>query len=366
MKVECFRKKLLDCILLSGRIASKDSTLPTLNAILFSANGSSLKLRATNLDAGIEFDIPAKVQKQGSVLVPSDVIGGFLSALEGDEFVKLEVVEKNLSITTKHNSTLLHSYPVDDFPNLPPLEPTHTFEIDTKELVGCIKSVWYSTSTSDIKPELASVLIYPHHNTLVFVATDSFRLAEKKTALEPPQQFPPILIPYKIASEVTRMFEGIDGFVSVRFNKNQISFSTQGIYFTSRLTDGVFPNYQQIIVSTFKTEAVVLKNDLQSSLKIAHIFLNKLNKVDLKISKEDKLFEIVSRGGNVGENTSTISAAIEGEDIEMSFNHRYVFEVFQSIGEDSVVLKFNSPTKPMVIEGVGNKTFTYLVMPMNR
>jgi len=366
MKVECFKKKLLDCILLSGRIASKDSTLPALNAILFSASGSSLKLRATNLDAGIEFDIPAKVQKQGSVLVPNNIIGSFLGALEGDECIKLEVVEKNLSITTKQNSTLIHSYPIDDFPTLPPLEPTNFFEIEARELVGCIKSVWYSTSTSDIKPELASVLVYPHHKDLVFVATDSFRLAEKRTALEPPQQFPHILIPYKIASEVIRVFEGVEGLVSVRFNKNQISFSVNGIYFTSRLTDGVFPNYQQIIVSTFKTEAVVLKSDLQSALKIAHIFLDKLSKVDLKISKEDKLFEIVSRGGSAGENTGTIPAAIEGDDIEMSFNHRYVSDVFQSIGEDSVVLKFNSPTKPMVIEGVGNKTFMYLVMPMNR
>ena len=366
MKVECSRKKLFDCILLLERIASKDITLPALNSILLSASDALLTLKATNLDAGIEFDIPAKVQKQGSVLVPIGVMGGFLGALEGDEFIKLEVVEKNVLITTKHNSALIHCYPTDDFPNLPHLEPTNSFEIDAKELVRCIRSVWYAASTSDIKPELASVLVYPHHKDLVFVATDSFRLAEKKSTLETTHQFPPVLIPYKIASEVTRVFETTEGSVSVRFNKNQISFAVHGVYFTSRLTDGVFPNYQQIIVSTFKTETVVLKSDLQSALKIAHIFLDKLNKVNLKISKEDKLFEIVSRGGSVGENTTQVPAAIEGDDTEMSFNHRYVFEAFQSIGEDSIVLKFNNPTKPMVIEGVGNKTFTYLVMPMNR
>lgn len=366
MKVECSRKKLFDSILLSERIASKDVTLPALNSILFSAGDASLTLKATNLDAGIELDIPAKVQKQGSVLVPAGVMSGFLGALEGDEFIRLEVVEKNVLITTRHNSTLIHCYPTDDFPNLPHLEPTDSFEIDAGELVGCIKSVCYAASTSDIKPELASVLVYPHHKDLVFVATDSFRLAEKKSALQTPNQFSPVLIPHKIASEVTRVFETTDGFVSVRFNKNQISFSVHGVYFTSRLTDGVFPNYQQIIVSTFKTEAVVLRGDLQSALKISHIFLDKLNKVSLKISKEDKLFEIVSRGGSAGENTTQIPAVIEGEDIETSFNHRYIFEAFQSIGEDSVALKFNSPTKPMVIEGVGNKTFTYLVMPMNR
>ncbi|KKP64613.1 MAG: polymerase III subunit beta protein, partial [Candidatus Nomurabacteria bacterium GW2011_GWF2_35_12] len=268
MKLECEIEKIKNGILQVEKITGKNLTLPVLSSILFIASGKSLKLRATNLSLGVEIEIPAKIEKEGIIAISGTTLAGVFSNIFQNENIKLESEDGNLLIKTKKNRIKLKGQTHDDFPTIPTVDGK-TFEIESKKLVDGIKSVYYSSSPSDIKPEISSVYIYSNEDNLVFVSTDSFRLAEKKIKMKKVEELPGILIPFKNVSEILRIFGEIQDNIRVCFNKNQISFSSEGVYLTSRVIDGVFPDYRQIIPKEFGVEAVVLKQDLLNALRIS-------------------------------------------------------------------------------------------------
>ena len=365
MKLECEIEKIKNGILQVEKITGKNLTLPVLSSILFIASGKSLKLRATNLSLGVEIEIPAKIEKEGIVAISGTILAGVFSNIFQNENIKLESEDGNLLIKTKKNRIKLRGQIHDDFPTIPTVDGK-TFEIESKKLVDGIKSVYYSSSPSDIKPEISSVYIYSNEDNLVFVSTDSFRLAEKKIKIKKIEEIPGILIPFKNVSEILRIFGEIQDNIRVCFNKNQISFSSEGVYLTSRVIDGVFPDYRQIIPKEFGVEAVVLKQDLLNALRISNIFSDKFNQITLSIKPKEKVFELSSQNNDVGENKTYLDAAIKGKDILLGFNYKYFLDCFQSINTDSISIRLNQSSKPIVISGSSDNSFTYLIMPMNR
>jgi len=183
MKLECDVEKLKNAILKTERVTGKNLSLPILNSILLIASEKNLKLRATNLSLGIEIEIPAKVYKEGVSASSGDVLSNFFANIYKDETALLELKSGNLSIKTKNNAALIKNYSHEDFPTLP-IVKENLFKIDAEKLLDGIKSVYFSAALSDIKPEFASVYVFTDRDDLIFVATDSFRLAEKKIKLK--------------------------------------------------------------------------------------------------------------------------------------------------------------------------------------
>ncbi|MFO0718603.1 MAG: DNA polymerase III subunit beta [Candidatus Paceibacterota bacterium] len=367
MKVECLIEKLSKNILQAEKIAGKNHSLSVINCILLEAVKNTLIIRSTNLDLGIEISMPVKVIEEGSVAIPSGILGVFLSSIGGDKSVVLSKEENDLLVSTQKNSTHIKTHPVDDFPNIPTVDGIKSFQINPKDFVNGLKSVWYSSSVSSIKSELSSVYVYnDEEDNLVFVATDSFRLAEKRVMVKNMKDFGSLLIPFKNIPEIIRVLENGNEVVKVNIEKNQISFSFDGVYLTSRVIDGVFPDYKQIIPKSTTTEVVMLKQDFINSLKIANIFSNKLNQINIKAIPSKKIFEIQTKNSDVGDNTNKIDAVFNGEDVDINFNYKYIVDCLQSIDSDSVSLGFSGSSKPVVIKGVSDKSFLYLVMPMNR
>jgi DNA polymerase-3 subunit beta len=198
------------------------------------------------------------------------------------------------------------------------------------------------------------------------VATDSFRLAEKKIKIKKTKDFGQILIPFKNVPEIIRVLEVINEEIEVNLDKNQISFSHNGLYMVSRVVDGAFPDYKQIIPKNSSTEVVVLKQDLLSALKLSNIFSDKFNQINFKVNPNTKTCEIKTRNNDVGENNTILDSAITGEPIEINFNYKYISDCFQSIESDSLTLYFNGLNRPMIISPISDSSFRYLVMPMNR
>jgi len=365
MKLECKTEEIKKKISQVEKITGKNLTLPVLSSILLIASSKSLKLRATNLSLGIEVEIPTKIEKEGLVAISGSVLSGIFSNVFQNENIHLESVDGNLSIQTKKSKIKLKGQPSDDFPTIPKVSGV-SFEIDSKKLIDGIKSVFYSSSVSDIKPEISSVFMYTDEDNLVFVSTDSFRLAEKRIKVKGLPEISGILIPFKNVGEILRVFGESPSIVTVCFNKNQISFSSENIYLTSRVIDGVFPDYRQIIPKNSITTAVLLKQDLLNALKISNIFSDKFNQVNLKISPKEKTFELSSAHNDIGENKTYVDAAMTGESIELGFNYKYFLDCFQSITTDSVSIKLSGPLSPLVISPVSDTSFIYLIMPMNR
>lgn len=365
MKLECGVDKLKNAISLTEKVTGNHLTLPVLGSILFIASGKTLKLRATNLSLGVEVEIPAKIESEGVLAVSGGVLSNAFGNILGSENITLEGVEGNLSVKTKKSKILFKGTPHEDFPTIPIVEG-ESFEIEGKNLIEGIKSVYYSSSVSDIKPEISSVYIYKNEENLIFVATDSFRLAEKKIKIKKNFDLEGILIPYKNIPEIIRIIGDTKEQVSICFNKNQISFSVPGVYLTSRIIDGVFPDYRQIIPKSFKTEVIILKQDLLNALKLSNTFSDKFNQLNLKVKPQEKIVELDAENTNVGENKTQLDAALSGEDTELSFNYKYFLDCFVSLSTDSVSLKLNDSGKPMLIQPVSDNSFTYLIMPMNR
>ncbi len=365
MKLECKIEEIKSKIFQAEKITGKNLTLPILNSILLIASDKSLKLRSTNLSLGIEVEIPAKIEKEGIVAVSGSILNGIFSNVFQNENVYLESIDGNLLIQTKKSKIKLKGQPHDDFPTIPKVAGT-SFEIESKKLIDGIKSVYYSSSVSDIKPEISSVFVHTNEDNLVFVSTDSFRLAEKKIKIKGLPEIGGILIPFKNISEILRVFGESASVVKVCFNKNQISFSSDDFYLTSRVIDGVFPDYRQIIPKTSGTNAIVLKQDLLNALKLSNIFSDKFNQVNLVIKPKEKIFELSSANNDVGENKTYLDAALTGENIELGFNYKYFLDCFQSITTDSISIKFSGASSPLVISPVSDSSFIYLIMPMNR
>ncbi len=365
MKIECSIEKIKSAVSQVERITGKNLTLPILSSVLLIASDGLLKLRATNLSLGIEIEIPAKIEKEGTVAISGSILNAVFSNVSQNENIQLEEQNGNLLIKTKKSQIKFKSQPYEDFPTIPIVDG-NSFEIESNKLVDGIKSVYYSSSVSDIKSEISSVFIYTHDDNLVFVSTDSFRLAEKKVKIKGLDEILGILIPYKNIGEIIKIFGELKSVVKVCFNKNQISFSSNNIYLTSRIIDGVFPDYRQIIPKDSSTEVVVLKQDLLNALKLSNIFSDKFNQVNLKISPKEKIFELSSANNDIGENKTYLDAVIKGEIIELGFNYKYFLDCFQSIGTDSVSIKLSGASRPIVISAVSDSSFTYLIMPMNR
>jgi len=365
MKVECTRDKLAHAIAGAEKITGKNLTLPVLGCILIEAKNNQLIVRSTNLDLGIEITVPVKVDEEGIIAVPGGILSSFISQIQSKN-VMLETVEGNLKVSTPQNSTVIKSMLHEDFPKIPVIEDGKSFSIAAQQFVQGLQSVWYSSSTSSMKPELSSVYVYADGDEAVFVATDSFRLAEKRIPLKNSKEFPSILIPHRNVLEIIRTLEGSKDEVQVKMNKNQISFAFEGIYLTSRIVDGVFPDYRQIIPKEFKTETIVLKADFQQALKIANIFSDAFKQVNVKVDPSKKIFELKTRNSDVGENVNRIDGALSGDPIEINFNYKYIVDSFQSLNSDSIALQFAALNRPMIMKGVSDSSFTYLVMPMNK
>lgn len=367
MKLTCPKDKMREMIALAERATSKNPALPILSAVLLEAKGKHFGVRATNLEVGVEIELAAKIEEDGLVAVNAAILSGFLSNIGATDKISITTEEENIRLVTDKSSTLIKCLPVDDFPIIPRVESQNSVALPAQSLILGFKAVMYAAAQSDIKPEIASVYVYSEGSELVFAATDSFRLAEKRITLSSgATDFPPVIIPIKNIAEIIRALETIDGEVAINLSKNQVSFFSEHLHLTSTIIDGIFPDYKQIMPKNYQTEVIIDKTELSESLHLSNIFSDRFNKINLKLSTSDGQMELVSRNQDVGENKAIIKAKITGNDIEMSFNVKYILDCFQVIDNQRINLRFTEANRPILLFGENDPSFRYIVMPINR
>jgi DNA polymerase-3 subunit beta len=366
MKIECIKEQLEEALGKADKIAGKNSSLPILSGFLLEAEGTSLTVKSTNLDIGLSVTIPVKVSEPGQVAVPAHVTSAFISSLTKDRTITLTTKDQVLEIKTASTKTSIKTLPTEEFPVIPEISQDSAFSMPVRDFIFGIRSVIYAAATGSIKPELSSIAVIHEDDHLVFAATDSFRLAEKKIRIKKMPHFKQILIPQKNALEIVKIFDRGEEELDISISEHQIALRSGGIYLVSRIIEGVFPDYRQIIPKEKTSTVTLLKQDLMNSLKSSLIFSDSFNQLTLKLSPGEKSFEIETKNSTVGENIHKVEAVVEGKDLSINVNHRYFTDCFQSITTDSLTLAFTGPAKPIVIQGVGDTSFLYLVMPMNQ
>ena len=367
MKIETVHNKLKAAIGTAEQITKRQPTMPILSCLLFETiDKNSVMIKSTDLNLGFEVIVPAKVEEEGTCAVPAAIVSAFLSNIQDtNKAVKIETSGGIIKIMAGSAVSSIKTVPEDDFPIIPHSQTKNTFSIQGSDFVKGLKSVWYSSSVSSVKPELSSVYINCDGEFVFFAATDSFRLAEKKVSMKKSKDFGSILIPFVSIPEIIKILEGT-GSVDINLDKNQISFSFDNTYLVSRIIDGVFPDYKQIIPKSYSTEIVCLKQDIMNAMRLSHFFSDKFNQVGFFIDPTGKKFELTTKNSDIGENVTAIDAAITGDKLTINFNQKYISDCLQSIDADSISLHFGGMNKPLLITANSDQSFRYLVMPMNR
>src|SRR3989344_1260943 len=363
MEFETTKDVLKNPITFAEKPTGKNRTLPVLSSIILTTKKQSLTIQATNLDIGVEFTIPVKVIKEGSIAVPGVLLSSVIGNIQTSKKITCSTKQGIFNIITNGDTITLNTTPQEDFPMIPVVQEGDMFTTQSKKFISGLKSVVYAASLSDIKPEFSGVYVYPQQQNLVFVATDTYRLAEKKIPEKSSSSFPGIIIPHKNITEILRIFEGVDDDIAVVSNKNQISFSTETIHISSRAINTPFPNYQEIFPKTYTTEATILKQDLIDILKITNNFSDKSGRVTFTINPKIKQCFIAAQNQTTGEQVSTVDAVLSGEDASHDYNYRYILECLQYVPHASIICKVSSDGK-LVITGLGDPSFTYLVAPL--
>jgi DNA polymerase-3 subunit beta len=366
MNIECTKESLEKATTILHRVSGKNVNLPVLSCILIDVQPKKVILRATNLDLGVEIEIPAKIHTEGVAAVPAALFAQYIQTLGTELKVTLTLEGTTLTVTTKKGATDIQTLPPYDFPTLPIPDTSKVFLLPSKTLLQGIRAVSFSASTSSIKPELSSVYVTVLDKKCITVATDSFRLAEKSIPLTQVSQFDPILIPQKNIADILRILEHMDEDVEVKVTNTQLSFISGSIFVTSRLVDGSYPDYKQILPKNPTTVLTCLKEEFLSILKKATLFSDSFHQVGFVIDPKKRQCTIQASNSEIGAFKEDLEVSVTGEPLTINFNHRYLMDCFQSITTDSISLSFSGLGKPLIVRGVSDSSFLYVVMPMNR
>ncbi len=366
MNFICNREILQKCIMSADRVTGKNLSLPILNSVLLVANNKTLTVRATNLEVGVEFQIPVEIKTDGSISIPGSLFSNILTSIPDEENITITAQDGVCKIITKTKNITVKGFLPDDFPTIPIISDGESFTIQSQDFIQSVRSVLMSAAISDVKPEISSVYIYQNNKSLVFVATDSFRLAEKKINYSGNQISHGVIIPIKNIIEIVKVFESTNDNIVFKVTKTQISCVSKSTYITSRVIQGIYPDYEQIIPKSHTTEVVVLKQDLINTLKLSTLFSDKFNKIQFVVDPKEKKCSISTKNSDIGETESSLTVTMSGESVEIALNGKHLFDCLGVIDQDSIAVQFNGSNKPAVIRGLGDNSFTYLTMPLTR
>ena len=376
MKITCKQQDLSRGLSAVSHAVSNRSTLPILSNILLATDQGRLKLSATNLEIGINCWVDAQIQEEGSTTVPAKLLTDLVSRLPQAP-VDLAVADgsNTLSVKGQGSNANIKGMDASEFPLIPSAEGGEPpVMLDAVLLKEMIAEVAFAAADDDTRPVLTGVLVQVSDEKITFAAADAFRLAVRVAPL-PGDDHPrgDILVPARTLTELGRILptEGPVEMI-VTPNRSQVLFHTPQLDLVSRLIEGAFPNFRQIIPKEHSTRAVVDTKLFAEAAKRAELFArdsSNITRVKINPGGNDGLepgaVTVEATAEDLGDNTSTLSAAVDGPEMQIIFNVKYLSEVLAVIGSSEVALEANAPTKPGVIRPVGEHDYTYVIMPMH-
>ncbi len=373
MKLLILQEKLKQGLNIIERISSKSLTLPILNNILISAEKNFLNLAATDLEIGINWWVLSKIEKEGKITIPSRLFSNFINLLPNKK-IELELKNNNLFIECENYKTQIKGLSAEEFPIIPKITNGDIISIEAPSFCKSLNQITDIAVPSTARPEISGIYFLFQKNLITIAATDSFRLGEKKIFLKNNSTLEKeysLILPQKTAKELINIFSEKQGELKMYFSPNQVMFEYPmeetdhaQVQVISRLIEGEYPNYQEIIPKKYTTQLVLNKDEFLNQIKTASLFSGKINEVKIKAGQKENKIEIFSQSSEIGEYQSSVSGKIKGEPVEISFNHRFLLDGLLSIKTPEIILEMNKETDPGVLKAVGDDTYIYVVMPI--
>ena len=365
MKLTTKREELVAKLSIVSRAVSTRAATQALSGVLLTATGGKVTLTATDLDMGLETTLAAEIDSEGSVLLPGRLLAEVARSL-GDDAVEIELRESEHDVEIRSGSSSFHLrvLPAEDFPKLPAPGEEPGLKIPAKELGASIDLVARAASRDDMRPVLTGVFVAASGAEMTMVATDSYRLAVKRTELESELGGEiDANIPARALRELGRILssEGVDEAV-VFLLPSQAVFQAGAITLTTRLIDGQFPNFRQLLPESYEHDVRLPRADfLDVTRRVSQLAQRN---APLRLSFAPGELTIAAETPDVGDATETMPAAFEGEPLEIGFNPEFLKEGIESVEGDEVLLRLISPLRPGLLQPVESEDFRYLVMPI--
>jgi len=373
MKLLILQEKLKEGLSVVERVSSKSLTLPILNNVLISIEKNFFNLSATDLETGINWWTLTKIEKEGKITIPSRLFSNFINLLPNKK-INLEVKNNTLFIECGNYKTQIKGLSADEFPIIPKISKEESISIESSLLCQSLNQVTDIVLPSTTRPEISGVYFSFQKNLITIAATDSFRLGEKKIFLKDDSFLKKeysLILPQKTAKEIVNIFGEKKGELKMYFSPNQVMFEYlmpetphPQIQLVSRLIEGEYPNYQEIIPKKHTTQLRLDKNEFLNQIKTASLFSGKINEVKIKAEPKEKKIEIFSQNPEIGEYQSSVPGKIKGEPVKISFNHRFLLDGLLNIKSSEILFELNGDSGPGVLKPVGDETYVYVVMPI--
>jgi DNA polymerase-3 subunit beta len=373
MNFTMLSKELKKGVGLAEKITGRNLTLPILDNLLIEALPNFLKISATDLEVGIQWWGLCKTEKEGKLAVPARFLNQLIASLPDD---KVNIKEKNnaLVVESKNLKTQIKGVSADDFPIIPSFLKEIYVEMDGKKLKDGLMSVVDIASTSQIRPEISGVYLVFGKDSAKLVATDSFRLGEKTVHLKSGyknlfNKEVDFILPQKTIKELINIIPDEEKNIRIYLSESQVLFETflpnsehEEINLISRQIEGEYPSYQEIIPKASKTKVILNKEEFGKQIKTAGLFGGRTNEVVLKI--DGKEVEIKSQDSEIGESESTVPAKVDGDNLKVSFNWKFIIDGLNNMKSSEISFEFQGSDGPAVIRPVGDASYLYVIMPI--
>jgi len=368
MKITCTKENLNKSLDLVSHVASKSTNLPILNNVLLKAKDGLLELISTDLEIGIKSVVRGKIEEEGEFTLPASLFSNYINLLNNEK-VELVKIDKEVIIQSEDSTTKIKGENADEFPLLPEVAKENKILVDSNDLRKAITQTVFAAAQDETRPEISGVLLSFNDEFLTIAATDSYRLAESKIKLkETVKENISLILPVKTLQELLRILAvDSEGDLEIYVNETQILFNYNETELISRIIEGQYPDYGQLIPSDFKTEITLEKNDFVKVIKTASLFTKSgINDVVLSVVPKDKLVLIESVNNQLGENMAKVEADITGNENKIVFNYRYLLDGLGAIDAEEIKISIIDSSSPGLIQATGQNQYLYIIMPIRQ
>lgn len=373
MIISSLQENLKQGLFAVSHVAGKNINLPILNNVMIRADNGNIKLIATNLEVGVVSVVRGKIEKSGAFTVDAKTISDYISLLPNKK-IELTQKENSIILETENYKTKILGQSAEEFPLIPEVDKKFFYSVKVIEFKEALSQVVFAVSTNESRVELSGVLFIFNSDKLTMAATDSYRLAEKiidfKTNNTEEKK---AIIPAKTIQELVRILsaestgEDGGGEIKIYLSENQILFTFSSTEIVSRLIEGQYPDYKQIIPTNIKTTAIINKADLIRAAKASALFSKTgINDINLDFPGGKNKVMVSSASGQTGENTTEIDANVFGEDNGVVVNYRYFLDGLNNINGDNIKIEIIDSNTPCILKSEKENNYLYIIMPIKQ